>query len=423
MLYDLIVNKFTIVLLIGIFLRLIISPFTYHSDIQVFDLGGYVLTKDSPINFYDYLSSLPDENRISKTFNNFNFNYPPAVHLFLGSFAIPLSLVVGEEFRFDFLTNIKSTLGSPALFFHLLTLKIPYLAFDLGLAYFLMKLFAERKEKFLILCLWMFNPVDIYATYMMGQFDIIPTFFAVLSIYFIAISQNLKFTSFASISLGVGAAFKIYPLFLLLPLAFIRKRFFERIGIFLLGLFPYFILILPFFGSSGFRNSALVANQTLKSFYAAIPISGGESILLFPSFLIFLYIFLFIKGVERNNLWNVFLIVLLSFFVFTHFHPQWLLWATPFLAIHLVRSKFESLIPLVIILISWFVSLFFFDPGLTLGLFSPIAPNLYDSKSLWQIFGIYIDYNFTRSIIQSIFVASSIYYFYSFFSKKSLGNV
>lgn len=415
-------NKFAIILIVGILLRLLISPFTYHSDIQVFDLGGYVLSKQPPFSFYDYLPNLSNQNEISKTFNNFNFNYPPAVHFFLGSFAIPVTLIVGEEFRFVFLTDIRNTLGSPALFIHLLTLKLPYLIFDLSIAFLLMKLFQEKKEKFLILCLWIFNPVNIYATYMMGQFDIIPTFFSVLALYLITLSQSSKYSYFASLSLGIGAAFKIYPLFFLPLLFVIKKGFSDRLKIFLLGLFPYILLILPFLSSAGFKTSALLANQTLKSFYAAIPISGGESILLFPLLLIFLYIYFFVKGIPRENLWNALLVVLLSFFIFTHFHPQWLLWVTPFLAIHLMRSKFESIIPLSLILLCWFASLFFFDPGLTLGLFSPIAPALYDSASIWQILGINVDYNFSRSIIQSIFVAASFYYFYSFFSKKNLEN-
>lgn len=416
-------NKFAIILILGILLRLLISPLTYHSDIQVFDLGGYVLSKQSPLSFYDYLPNLSEQNEISKTFNNFNFNYPPAVHFFMGSFAIPMSLVVGEQFRFDFLTDIKETLGSPALFLHLLTLKLPYLIFDLSIVFLLMKLFMERKEKFLVLCFWMFNPIDIYATYMMGQFDIIPTFFSVLAIYLIVKSQSQKFSYFASLSLGIGAAFKIYPLLFLLPLAFTNKYFFQRFKIFLLGFIPYLIVILPFLDSSGFRSSALVASQTLKSLYASIPISGGEAILFFPVMLIFLYVYFYINGIEKRNLWNVFLIILLTFFILTHFHPQWLLWVTPFLALHLIRSKFESLIPLLIILFSWFASLFFFDPGLTLGLFSPLFPGLYDSANIWQFMGINIDYNFSRSIIHSIFVASCLYYFYSFFSKKSLENV
>ncbi len=416
-------NKFAAILIVGILLRLLISPFTYHSDIQIFDLGGYVLSKTNPLNFYDYLPNLSKGNPINKTFGQFNFNYPPAVYFFLGGFGAPFALVVGEEFRINFLINIKDTLLSSSLLVHLLTLKIPYLIFDLSVAFLLMKLFTEKKDKFLILMFWMFNPIDIYATYMMGQFDIIPTFFSILAIYFVARSQYSKFTSFASISLGLGIAFKIYPLFLLVSLALIKKSFFERAGIFFLGLIPYIILILPFLSSSGFKNSALVANQTLKSFYAAVPISGGESILLFPTLLIFLYIFISIKGIERKNLWNIFLIILLSFFIFTHFHPQWLLWVTPFLAIHLIRSGFESLIPLSLILFSWFASLFFFDPGLTIGLFSPIAPNLYDSVSIWQSLNISLDYNFSRSIIQSIFVGACTYYFYSFFSKKNLGNV
>ncbi len=40
-----------VILTLGIILRLVISPFTYHSDIQPFDLGGFVIAKGYVLNF------------------------------------------------------------------------------------------------------------------------------------------------------------------------------------------------------------------------------------------------------------------------------------------------------------------------------------------------------------------------------------
>ena len=52
----------TIVLTIGIILRLILSSVTYHSDVVPFDFAGRVIASGNVINFYDYLWDLPEDH-------------------------------------------------------------------------------------------------------------------------------------------------------------------------------------------------------------------------------------------------------------------------------------------------------------------------------------------------------------------------
>lgn len=357
-------NKILIILIAGIFLRLFLAFSTVHPDLQAFYLGGKILTEGKILNLYDYSS----EQAV--------FNYPPLIYWFFG--------------LFNFLSNWGIWL-----------LKLPYLIFDLLLGLLLFRL-VEEKKKILIFGLWMFNPVSLYATYMMGQFDVIPTFFTVLSFYFIAKDK----LNFAALALGFGIAFKLYPVFLLIPLLILAKSFFEKIKLLLLAALPYFISILPYLSSGSFRSNALFASQSSKSLYASIPVSGGESILLFPFLLLLFYFYIWNNQSSRINLWKVFLIPLLLFFILTHFHPQWLIWVTPFLILDLVSNKFKNWFAQFLILASWFLSLFFFDPSLTLGMFSPQAPDL------WTLLGLNLDYNFSRSIIQTIFAGSSFYLIY-----------
>lgn len=356
-------NKILIILVVGILLRLFLAFSTTHSDLQAFYLGGKILTEGKIINLYDYSS----EQAV--------FNYPPLIYWFFG--------------LFNFLSNWGIWL-----------LKLPYLIFDLFLGLLLFRLVEEKKT--LVFGLWMFNPVNLYATYMMGQFDIIPTFFTVLSFYFIAKDK----LNFAALSLGFGIAFKLYPVFLIIPLLFLAKNFSAKIKLLLLAALPYVFFVLPYLSSASFRANALFASQASKSLYASIPVSGGESILLFPASLILFYLFFWNKNLDRLNFWKIYLISLLLFFIFTHYHPQWLIWLTPFLILDLSFNKFKNLLPILIIGLAWFSSLFFFDPSLTLGMFSPQAPDL------WTLLGLNLDYNFSRSIIQTIFAGSSFYLIY-----------
>lgn len=412
-------NKILTALIIGICLRLILSVSTFHPDIKHFALAGNIVSSGHILDLYDYLSTLPKDDSLVKTNPNYPFNYPPAIYQLFGIVGLFFRTLFSQIFLDHFLTNYRLELGNLQFNLLLLILKIPYLVFDLFVAFLLrgnsfLRLFQSQKEKNLIFYLWMFNPFNLYSTYMMGQFDIIPTFFVVLSLYLV----NQKRMYLGSLSLGLGASFKLFPAFLIIPLVSLCKSWSERIKILLLAVIPYFAFILPYLPSEGFRVSALVANQTLKSLYAQIPVSAGESILLFPVVLIFYYLYLLLKNPEKITLWRMYFITLTFFFIFTHYHPQWLLWLSPFLIIDLVKTQLKNWVAVVLIFISFFISLFFFDPSLTIGLFSPLWTDLYQLPSVWEILRLNPDYNFFRSLLQTLFTGAALYLVYHTHTKK-----
>lgn len=367
-----------IIITLGLILRIILSLSTSHSDMQVFAKAGKIVASGNILNLYDFTSS------------SAVLNYPPLIYLYHGLF----------RFLFGGIENP-------------LVLKFPYLIFDALAAVTLYKLFNARREKILALGLWVFNPVSLYATYMMGQFDIIPTFFIILSVY-LAVKNKLYL---AALALGFGIAFKISPLFLIIPLLIFGKSIGEKMKLLFLALAPYLLTIIPYLSSHSFRITALFANQNSKSLYANLPVSGGESILLFPAFLLFFYLVIWLHkpGIDIAKLY---LIPLLLFFIFTHYHPQWLIWITPLLILELVKSGFRNWLPNILIFLSWFASLFFFDPSLTVGIFAPVAPLLRDLPSIWILLNISFDYNVMRSLIQTVFVAASLYLIYRYLPVK-----
>ncbi|KKP42789.1 MAG: hypothetical protein UR33_C0001G0150 [Candidatus Woesebacteria bacterium GW2011_GWA2_33_20] len=272
-----------------------------------------------------------------------------------------------------------------------------------------MGLFKTEKEKKWAFALWIFNPVNIYATYMIGQFDIIPTFLTVLAISWAVRNKNLLPSA---VLLGLGAGFKIFPLLFIIPLVLVKTDWRERFKILCTSGITYLVFSFPFILSEGFRRTAMLAGQTTKSFYAQIPISGGESIILFLAVVIFFYVLFFYKKSSIDDLWKRFFVMILIFFIFTHYHPQWFLWTMPFFTIDLIISKFKHWPLFLGVLISFVGLLFSFDPGLTIGLFAPINPLLYNLAPIWQLLGINIDLNTYRSIFQTIFVGFAVYYIY-----------
>ena len=404
-------NKYIILIVIGIILRLILSFSTFHPDIRAFQLGGQIVAEGHIADLYDYLSTLPKNSAIIRTFSTDLFIYPPSIYLVHGLFNYIFSNLIGMTFINQFLIEDSTILGNILFNFHLILLKFPYLIFDLIAGIYLVKIFNDPKQRFFIAVLWIFNPVNLYVTYAMGQFDLIPTTLTIISLYY-ALRKRLFLAAFL---LGIGIAFKIYPLFLLIPLIYLGRNAIAKVGIFMLGILPYFISTLPYSLSIGYRSSALVAGQTLKSFYAQIPISGGESLILFPVVLVFLYLVLYYQKIHVEKLWISNFIILLIFFIFTHSHPQWFLWLTPFIIIDLVAFKFRHWLPVVLLVVSFISSLFFFDPSLTVGIFAPVWPNLYGMPSVWQILKIDPDYNLCRSILQSLFTGVALFYIYFHF--------
>lgn len=405
-------NKLVLILVLGIALRIFLALNTFHPDLRTFQYAGYVVGTGNILNLYDYLQSLPSGERIKDLVV---FNYPPAIYLYHGVFNAIFSFIFGS-LENNFLIDIENYVGNVFFNIHLLLLKLPYLIFDILTAIFLAKLFDGRKEKILAFSIWVFNPINLYSTYMMGQFDLIPNFFVVLSLYFL----KYKKLSLASLSLGAGIAFKIYPLFLLLPLAFLGKTFFEKVKLTVIGFIPYILTISPYLFSEGFRREALAISQTSKSFFAQIAISGAESIILFIVFLI-LFLLLFYKSkIEEEFVWVRFFAVLILFFIFTHFHPQWFLWLSPFLIIDLVKNRFFNILALYLALVTYMVSIFLFDSSLTTRIFSPLFPNLYYAPTVWQILNISINDYFVKSLMHSIFTAVLVYYIYYYWEKMKI---
>lgn len=413
-----------LVLLLGLFIRFLLAFSTFHPDLVAFHLGGRLILEGNLFGLYDYISNLAPDHPLKEIFPSGLFIYPPLAYVFFGYVSNTLSAIIPNIVHEKMTYDLASVLGDTRFDFLLLLFKMSYLPFDLGVAFLLMKIFKEERSKFFAFVFWIFNPVNIYVTYMMGQFDILPTFFVVFALYLLN-RDKLSSRDFylASFSLGLGASFKVYPLLLLIPLVLVLSGWRERIISFLLGLGVYLVTLVPFLGSSGFRSSALVAEQMLKSFYAQIPISGGESAILYLAVLLFSYLFFYYHRTKAKLVWRNFFAVLLVFFIFTHYHPQWFLWITPFLIIDLVTSGLKDWPLVSFSLFSFFSLLFFFEPSLTIGLFSPIFPALINSKSVWEIMGLSLDINFSRSVLHTVFVAVGLYYLYmNLRTSSSLGS-
>jgi len=393
------------ILALGVILRLVLMPITLHPDLLGHSFSAYFLAYEGKINLYETLAKLPADHPLVKNFGVSDiFIYPPLTYYTLGLFRILVKPLADPNFIPWLWSNLSQIHSYPRLFEQLFLFKLPYLFLDVGLAFLLMALFTEPKQKKLAFAFWMLNPLAIYVTFMIGQLDLLPTFFTVLSLFLF----KRKKIYWSAVAMGVAASYKMYPLFLLFPLAFLgSEKLFERLKIVAVGLAPFVFFIAPYLGSAAFR-AQVFSPKSQKMLYMGWPLSGAEVVYPFVIFVGLIY-FLAYYSRRKIDLAVYFLAILLITFSVTHFHPQWFLWVMPFLIWELIENQFKNWVLTAVILSSWLIITLFFEPSLSYGLFNPIWPQLDKAVGLSEIVGRYTNIYQLKSLVRSVLAASSAF--------------
>jgi len=408
-------KKIIFIIITAVLIRLLLMPITLHPDLLGHSFSAYFLAYEGKINPYDTLSGLPANHPLVKNFGVGDiFIYPPLTYYTLGLFRFIVKPFIDPNFIPWLWSNLDKIHQYPGLFANLFLFKLPYLFFDVGLAFIMAGLFHDKKKKQLAFTLWLFNPLSIYVPYMIGQLDLLPTFFSVLGIYFF---QKRKF-NWSAFLIGIATSYKMYPLFLLFPLAFLAKdKFWERIKLIVIGVLPFVFFIAPYLNSPSFRNMVF-SPKSQKMLYMGWPLSGAEVVFPFLLILVLIYYYLYYTRKKIPVVFG-FLSVLLLIYSVTHFHPQWFLWVTPFLIWELVENNFKHWVIILSIFLCWLTITLFFEPSLSYGLFNPIFPWLDKAVGLSDIVGKYTNVFQLKSMIRSVLAGSSLFLIIDLFREKN----
>lgn len=404
-------------LLIGVAIRLTVMPITVHPDLWGHSFTAYFFAYQGKLNIYDFLLSLPKNHPLVANYGvNDIFIYPPLTYFTLGIFRFLVRPFTDPKFIPWLMVNIGHFYDYPTLGLQLFFFKLPYLFVDIASGFLLAGLFDESKNKKLAFTLWMFNPVTIYATFMIGQLDILPVFFTILSCYLIKKDK----TGWGLFSLGIGGAYKMYPLLLIPPAAFILgKGFWQKVRLILIGMAPYLLTIAPYLGSKGFRAMVLFGSKETKMLFMSLPVTAAEGVLPFIFLLIIFYLISYYKRKNINPEFY-FLSILLMLFSVTDYHPQWFLWVTPFLIWAFIKYGRKYVEVILTLFFSWLIITLLFESSLSYGLFSPIWHNLTNAPSLSIYVSKFTDVFQFRSIIRSIFAGASAFYIYRLYKEAEV---
>lgn len=373
--------KYLQIFLIGLFLRILVMPFTFHWDLYALNIVASEFIKHGPLAFYtSYIS-----------------DYPPLTYLSLGIWQLIIKpLTFSDFYRWLDLPSIVKFLSIHNARY-LFLLKSFYIPFDLGIAYILGKFGRNENEKKILSSLWLFNPIVLYVVFMWGTIDIVPTFFVLLSIYLIREGK----TYLPLILLCIGALFKLWPV-LLIPFALVtisngwKKR---TIGL-VLCLLVSLLILLPYLRIGNFWTYVIFSDRASMMGNGGLYLGFSQWLLVYPFLCLIglLYTNRNYSGIP-DKIIDVSFIVLIIFYITSAFTPQWFLWILPLFIIQVVRypTLFK---PFVLIFIGYGLVILTFDITLSLGLFGPMEPTLWqapfvkeyvekivvDSNKIWSAF-------------------------------------
>lgn len=396
-------------LVLGVIVRLILMPITLHPDLWGHSFVAYFFAYEGVLNPYEHLLSLGQNHPLVVNFGVSDiFIYPPLTYFTLGIFRVLVMPFTDPSFIPNLWQDLSAVYSNEALFSHLFLFKLPYLFIDVSAGFLLANLFKNQAQK-KVFMLWMLNPAAIYATFMMGQLDILPVLFMILGLYF---AKNKK--SYASlISLGIGGAYKMFPLLFVIPTALVLKqRFDQRIKLIAAGLVPFILASLPYLGSSAYRSMVLFTPKSQKMLFMQFSVTAAEGIYPFIFILFLIYFWVYYKKISQSKLPLIYLVILLLLFSVTHYHPQWFLWVSPLLIWQLIKTNFRYWLLTALLFAAWAFITLMFEPSLSIGLFGPICQTCRHSIGLGDFLANYQDLNMLKSLVRSIFAAAAFMLIY-----------
>jgi len=156
--------------------------------------------------------------------------------------------------------NLSDHTGLPFIFW----LQLPVIVADCGIAYMLYLMAdARHRRANWAAAMYALNPLPVIIATWHGQFDAIPTLFTLLAIH---VYQRQNPLPWAALCLGLGIAFKPFPVLVVPVFLLYIGRWRERIQFCALIIVPTLVLLLPFllqdpgsvvrpiFGYAGFAN-------------------------------------------------------------------------------------------------------------------------------------------------------------------------
>lgn len=245
--------------------------------------------------------------------------------------------------------NAQGTLGLPELekfavfsraMRYVSLFKAPYLFLDIISLFFVWKFFSNKAKRNIALAFWAFNPFYLYASYLIGRYEVFPVFLLIVAFYFA--KKNNPFWSV--LVLGIAIATRM-PIILLLPFLVIyySKSWKGALKYSLLGIAPIILITKVIEFSWGHNIFVDTMENPFMDLMIMKPSLGTGFNAISPILLLYpLSVYLFYREREKttfNKLLNFSIIGFLVFYITGYLGPQYIAWFSPLLMLTLVYNR------------------------------------------------------------------------------------
>ncbi len=191
------------------------------------------------------------------------------------------------------------------------------------------------------------TPIAFFSQFIFGQTDSFTLFFVLLGIVF-WLRNKPKDLYYFALCFGIACTFKYFPVFLFAPVLLLKqKKYVEIIKSVLLFFSPLVIETIPYLHSEAFQSGVFgfEANGYLSNTTFATTM-WPLSILILCWIVVCAVAFFVSPSVKDQyetdvNKWFIFLTTIVCYLLFglQTWHPQWLLFMTPFLVLGMLAHK------------------------------------------------------------------------------------
>uniref|UniRef100_A0A7C4MKM7 DUF2029 domain-containing protein n=1 Tax=Desulfatirhabdium butyrativorans TaxID=340467 RepID=A0A7C4MKM7_9BACT len=409
---------------VGLVIRLVLMPFFAHVDFlseygrmyqvvatgkPTLYLGRIVVVVIEQVSLRLFLPFLPDAD----TMLRFNDTGQATAGL-------------NEYFLF---------VSDPHIFRTLFLLKIPYLLFDMGTVWVLFRLMAGKAGQKTALCLWLFNPVTLYAFYVFGRFESIPIFF--LSLTLLLLQKGRLVLSALTLGLALNCR-EIIVLYLpLYGLSLFGKQWnrnvlFRRMIPALIVLFT--MTVLPLWMKMRFETPLATGGGGVQDMESAQALFGMRFNWFVPFVFCYAAICLWLIEERSRDPFERFLtatgLCILSFLLLVSHSAHYVSWMVLFPIVGLYFKK-PILKPFLIFCACWMATwAILTDAGVfTLFLASPLSMNFFRFKTLLDVYettlGHFVPMDRSMLIwsMKTVYAASIAYMMVLFFRKPEARHV
>lgn len=251
-------------------------------------------------------------------------NYPPSIFLIFAFWLYPFKLL--------------GIIKSPLFFSHYFVYWLKFLTLLVyiitGLLFYRVTQIYQGDREWCKYAtwIWLTSPLAIFSEFIFSQYDIFYTFLTLLG--FLVFLKKKPYL--ASFLFGLAITFKYFPFFVFVPLLFfLEKKIFKLLICGVIFSLPILLVQIFYLHSPAYVSGVLEFSAIGRVFLSALDVSFQKIYYIFAIFIILAGIVYYLDISENYKKVAAYIFLFSSIypFLFIAWHPQWLLFITPAMAL------------------------------------------------------------------------------------------